>query len=101
MQLDREALAAINQLVRTGGLYSYLQNRDTDYDDAKDLLDNEIASYMEELGPDNPDLFNAYASLPMFREWLVEDILERNYQDYSLDPRDAIERNMDSEDAPD
>ena len=101
VQLYREALAAINQLVRSGSLYYYLQGRDTDYDDAKDLLDNEIASYMEEIGPDNPDLFNAYASLPMFREWLAEDILERNYQDYSLDPRDAIERNMDSEEAPD
>ena len=100
VRLYREALAAINQAIQESPLYSVLRDHETDYDQAKDLLDDEIAGYMEMVGPDNPDLFDAYASLPMFREWLVEDVLESNYQDVVMDQRLAPERYADSPDAP-
>lgn len=96
----REALELLDQEVKRSSLSSYLRDRDTDIDEAKDELDDALAHYIEEIGPENPELADAYLSLPMFREWLVEDLLERNYQDYSLDSRDSIERNVGEPDFP-
>ena len=98
--LYREALELLDQEVKRSSLYSYLRDRDTDIDSAKDELDDALAHYIEEIGPENPELADAYLSLPMFREWLVEDLLERNYQDYSLDGRDSIEKNAGQPDFP-
>ena len=47
-----------------------------------------------------PDIMAAFQSLPMFREWLVEDLMEHHYQDVVTDPRLAPERYADSPDAP-
>jgi len=46
-----------------------------------------------------PDLREALG-LPMLREWLVEDLLERTYQDVILDIRTHLERNERNPDAP-
>ena len=100
VDLYRDALNTINQVVRDSSLYAYLRDPTTSYDAAKDTLDDEIASYMEWAGESNPELFDAYASLPKFREWLVEDVLERNFQDVVLDNRDAIDRHQLDADAP-
>ncbi len=51
---------------------------------------------MEKIAAQNPALYEAYNTLPKFREWLVEDVLECNYQDVILDMRDAIERYADT-----
>ena len=42
----------------------------------------------------------AYQDLPKFREWLIEDLMERNYQDISLDRRDAPDRYSNDAEAP-
>ena len=98
--LYREALELLDREVKNSSLYSYLRDRDTDIDEAKDELDDALAHYMEEIGPENPELADAYLSLPMFREWLTEDLLERNYQDYSFDLRDSIDKNAGQPDTP-
>lgn len=98
--LYREALELLDREVKNSGLYSYLRDRDTDIDEAKDELDDALAHYIEEIGPENPELADAYLSLPMFREWLTEDLLERNYQDYSFDLRDSIDKNAGQPDTP-
>lgn len=67
-------------------LYSGLR----DHDSAKNFLGNSIVSYTETVKPDNLDRSNAYASLPMFRKWLVETIQSLdllNHQGCSLDLR--------------
>ena len=95
-----EALELLDREVKNSSLYSYLRDWDTDIDEAKDELDDALAHYMEEIGLENPELADAYLSLPMFREWLTEDLLERNYQDYSFDLRDSIDKNAGQPDTP-
>lgn len=39
---------------------------------------------------EHPDFYEAYATLPRFREWLQEDVFQRTYQDYMTEPRDLV-----------
>lgn len=97
--LYREALSALGSAVRQSSFYDYLRDRETDYDSAQTELDAEIAAMMDEIRADNPALHEAYHTLPKFREWLIEDILEQTYQDIP-DPNDAVRRYADAPDAP-
>lgn len=100
VRLYRDALAHLTDVVRQSGFYGYLRDRDTDYDSAKDELDTELAYFMEEIAESQPALYEAYTSLPMFREWLAEDILEHTYQDFQTDSRDSIDQHIGDNDAP-
>ncbi|MDE7219648.1 MAG: N-6 DNA methylase, partial [Oscillospiraceae bacterium] len=98
--LYREALALLAGAVRGSSFYDYLRDRETDYDSARNELDAEITAMMEEIKEQNPALHEAYHTLPKFREWLIEDILEQTYQDVITDSRDAVQRYAGTPDAP-
>ena len=55
---------------------------------------------MKHVATGYPDIMAAYHTLPRFREWLIEDLMERNYQDVSLDQRDAPDRHSKDADVP-
>ena len=98
--LYRETLAELTELIRHGSLMPYLRDRDTSYEEAVEELDNELEYFLEEIQDSRPELYEAFRSLPRFREWMVEDILERTYQDVAMDGRDAAARHMGETDAP-
>ena len=98
--LYREALAVLVGAVKGSSFYDYLRDRETDYDSARNELDAEITAMMEEIKEQNPALHEACHTLPKFREWLIEDILEQTYQDVITDPRDAVQRYAGTPDAP-
>ncbi len=98
--LYREALALLAGAVRGSSFYDYLRDRETDYDSARNELDAEITAMMEEIKEQNPALHEACHTLPKFREWLIEDILEQTYQDVITDSRDAVQRYAGTPDAP-
>lgn len=99
-EIYREALSMLSDVVRQSSFYSYLRDRGTDYDSAAEELNNELGFFINEIAESQPDLYDAFQSLPMFRAWMVEDILERTYQDVVTDSRDAIERHAGEADAP-
>ena len=99
--LYRNALDWIDREIKRGGwVYEQLRDRSTDYDSAKEALENGLYGYLKHVAFDDSDMMVAYHTLPKFREWLIEDLLERNYQDVAIDPRDALERYADSPDVP-
>jgi N12 class adenine-specific DNA methylase len=100
VEIYREALSMLSDVVRQSSFYSYLRDRETDYDGAAAELDNELGFFINEIAESQPELYDAFQSLPMFRAWMVEDILERTYQDVVTDSRDAIERHTGDVDAP-
>ena len=99
--LYREALDMTDRALRESVVYGYLRDRDTDYDSAREELSVAIDEYMENLEDQRPALVQAYHTLPLFRDWLLEDLLERYYQDVNIDPRDSVEKHMGEPDAPD
>ena len=98
--LYRDALALTDRALRENVVYGYLRDRDTDYDSAREELSVAIDEYMENLEDQRPALVQAYHTLPLFRDWLLEDLLERHYQDVNIDPRDSVEKHMGEPDAP-
>ncbi|MDE7244107.1 MAG: hypothetical protein K2O18_09045, partial [Oscillospiraceae bacterium] len=99
--LYRDALEWIDREINRGGwMYEQLRDRSTDYDGAKAALESELYAYLKHVAFGDTDMMAAYHTLPKFREWLIEDLLERNYQDVAIDPRDALERYADSPEVP-
>ena len=98
--LYREALALTDRALRESDIYEYLRDRDTDYDSAREELGDEIDAYLERLEGQHHALVQAYHTLPLFRDWLLEDLLERYYQDVNIDPRDSVQKHMGEPDAP-
>ena len=99
--LYRELLEMTDREINRGGwLYEQLRNRTNTYDSAKEALDSELYAYVKHVATGYPDMMAAYHTLPKFREWLIEDLMERNYQDVSLDQRDAPDRHSKDVDAP-
>ncbi len=98
--LYRETLPILVDATRQSSFYGYLRDRDTDYDSAATELDNELSYFVEEIADSQPELYEAFHSLPKFREWMVEDILLRTYDDVLLDNRDALSRHAEDPDYP-
>ena len=99
--LYRDLLDMVDHEINRGGwLYEQLRDRNNDYDSAKEALDGELYAYVKHVAGGYPDIMAAYHTLPKFREWLIEDLMERNYQDVALDPRDAPDRHSSDADAP-
>ena len=98
--LYETALKILDRAIGNSSLSQYLRDRDLDYNEAADTLNAEMPDLIEAARA-YPDILAAFHALPMFREWLVEDLMERHYQDVITDPRLAPERYADSPDAPD
>jgi hypothetical protein len=86
--------------VRTDEIYPYLRDRDTDPDSAKQELDEALERIILSMRQEHPEFYQAYATLPQFREWLQEDVFERTYQDYLTETRDLVTLHADDPDAP-
>ena len=97
--LYRSALDMLDREISRGWLYDYLRDHSIDYDTARDTLVKELPAYFNFIATGDPDMQSAYHTLPRFQEWLIEDLMERNYQDVP-DSRDALERYAGSPDAP-
>ena len=98
--LYREYLPQVIDRVRRDEIYPYLRDRDTDPDPAKQELDSALDRIILSMREEHPDFYEAYATLPQFREWLHEDVFERTYQDYLTEPRDLVTIHADDPDAP-
>jgi len=98
--LYREYLPQVIDRVRTDEIYPYLRDRDTDPDSAKQELDEALDRIALSMREEHPDFYEAYATLPQFREWLQEDVFQRTYQDYLTEPRDLATLHGDDPAAP-
>ncbi len=81
--LYKKHLPELLEEIRQGEIYGFLRDRDTDVLDAETALGKELDSLADAMKEDNPAFYDAYSHLPQFREWLIEDILDRTYQDVS------------------
>lgn len=99
-QLYEQALPELTELVRQSEIYPFLRDRDTDVLDATEELTVKVDELLEEAKDGNQALYEAYIAQPDFREYLIEDILERTYQDVLTDSRTAPQRHEAEPDTP-
>ena len=96
----KECLYSMLDAVQQSEIYPYLRNRDVDADEAEKELRNKIDELLEQDAKTAPLYLEASQNWENFKDWLVEDIFQRTYQDVITDRRDAVALYQDSKDAP-
>lgn len=99
-QLYEAALPELIGLIEQSEIYPFLRDRDTDVLDAQEELSAKLDELLSGLKDSRPALYEAYTTLPDFREYLIDDILERTYQDMVTDRRTSVEQHENDPDAP-
>lgn len=98
--LYREYLPEIVRMVQTDEIYPYLRDRDTDPDSAEQELGSAIDRIVLSMHEEHSAFYEAYTTLPQFKEWVVEDVFQRTYQDYLTEKRDSVTLHADDLNAP-
>ena len=96
----KECLYSMLDAVQQSEIYPYLRDRDVDADEAEKELRNKIDELLEQNAKTAPLYLEASQNWENFKDWLVEDIFQRTYQDVITDRRDAVALYQDSMDAP-
>ena len=96
----KECLYSMLDAVQQSEIYPYLRNRDVDADEAEKELRNKIDELLEQNAKTAPLHLEASQNWENFKDWLVEDIFQRTYQDVITDRRDAVALYQDRKDAP-
>lgn len=96
----KECLYSMLDAVQQSEIYPYLRDRDVDADEAEKELRNKIDELLEQNAKTAPLYLEASQNWENFKDWLVEDIFQRAYQDVITDRRDAVALYQDSKDAP-
>lgn len=99
-QLYEAALPELIGLMEQSEIYPFLRDRDTDVLDAQEELSAKLDELLSGMKDSRPALYEAYTSLSDFREYLINDILERTYQDVVTDRRTSVEQHENDPDAP-
>ena len=86
----KECLYSMLDAVQQSEIYPYLRNRDVDADEAEKELRNKIDELLEQNAKTAPLHLEASQNWENFKDWLVEDIFQRTYQDVITDRRDAV-----------
>ena len=89
----------LDEIRNNEGLYDFLRDRDTDPLAAETEIRKELDSLAESIGEDDSAFYEAYNDLPQFREWLIEDMLDRTYQDVASGGN-SLELHENNDDAP-
>ena len=98
--LYRSLLEMVDREISRGGLGFDLREHIISYETGRNRLSDELSGYVSFITSDDPSAMAIYESLPMFREWLVEDLLERNYNGAAVDAPDGPQRHANDPDAP-
>ena len=96
----KECLYSMLDAVQQSEIYPYLRDRDVDADEAEKELRNKIDELLEQNAKTAPLYLEASQNWENFKDWLVEDIFQRTYQDVITDRRDAVALYQDSKDVP-
>ena len=96
----KECLYSMLDAVQQSEIYPYLRDRDVDADEAEKELRNKIDELLEQNAKTAPLYLEASQNWENFKDWLIEDIFQRIYQDVITDRRDAVALYQDSKDAP-
>jgi len=86
----KEGLYTMLDAVQQSEIYPYLRDRDVDADEAEKELRNKIDELLEQNAETAPLYLEASQNWENFKDWLVEDIFQRTYQDMMPDSRDAV-----------
>ena len=98
--LYRSLLEMVDREISRSGLGYDLREHTISREAGRDKIAGALDGYVDFVAGSDPDAMAAYENLPMFREWLIEDLLERNYNNAAVDAPDGPQRHADDPDGP-
>lgn len=69
--------------IKESSLYPVLRDRDTTVEEATQLIREELFLTISSMNKDDPELYSIYMEDETFKELLIDDIIDRTYQDIS------------------
>lgn len=69
--------------IKDSSLYPVLRDRDTTVEEATQLVREELFPIISSMNKDGPELYSIYLEDETFKELLIDDIIDRTYQDIS------------------
>ncbi|MHB1314584.1 MAG: DEAD/DEAH box helicase family protein [Christensenellales bacterium] len=86
--------------IRKDAVYPFLRDSDTDVESAQAEIEGTLDRIALSMRNEHAQFYEAYSALPQFREWLVEDVFQRTYQDYTTEKWDSVTIHADDPNAP-
>lgn len=80
-QLYEKYLPIFVDKIKNSSVYSALRDRDTDIEEAHQLISSEMINIINTYTITDEDIWNIYTSDIQFRDLMIDDIIERTYQD--------------------
>ncbi|MBE6061919.1 MAG: helicase, partial [Clostridium sulfidigenes] len=99
-ELYQAYLPELTSRVQQDEIYPYLRDMDTDPDSAMQELNEALERIVLSMQEEHPDFYEAYTTLPQFRERLHENVFQRTYEDVATEPRDSVTLRENDSDAP-
>lgn len=78
-----ESLPILVDRIRHSSIYPSLRDRDTTVDEAYDLIRSELLPIISSMNIDHHELYVLYNEDDEFKELIINDIIDRTYEDYS------------------
>ena len=83
-QLYQKYLPIFVDKISNSSVYPILRDRETDVTEAERYIRSEMIEIINEYAIDDKDIYDAFTTDDEFRNYMIDDILERTYQDISL-----------------
>ena len=99
-ELYRTYLPELISHMQQNEIYPYLRDRDTDPDSAMQELNEALDRIVLSMQEEHPGFYEAYITLPQFREWLSEDVFQHTYEDFTTEPSDSVTLHANDPDEP-
>lgn len=82
-KLYTDSLSVLVDKIKESKIYTELHDRDTSIEDAEVMVRSELFSIVASMNTQNRDLYLAYNESSSFKENMINDIIDRTYQDLS------------------
>ena len=86
--------------IRGDSMYPYLRDRDAETESVEQELSETLDRIALSMQEEHQAFYEAYTSLPQFRDWLIEDIFQQTYEDYLTESEDSVTIHIEDPDAP-
>ena len=90
-ELYEEYLPILVEKIQYSNEYTALRDRDTSIDEANDLVRSAMIDIMTNMEKTDPDIYDRYINNDEFRNFMIDDLVGRTYEDIADNTNHSIE----------
>lgn len=86
-ELYHEYFPIIERKIKESSIYPILRDRDTSINEAENLIETEITKIIDLMRAEHSEIYDLCANDEQFKKTMIDDLIERNYENYSIATR--------------